>query len=40
MQAGVTQIVYLDFDTFTVAGKHEYVQADRDAGPGPARSGL
>ena len=31
IQAGVTQVVYLDFDTYTVEGKRPYLPADRDA---------
>ncbi|HVK13313.1 MAG TPA: pre-peptidase C-terminal domain-containing protein, partial [Gemmataceae bacterium] len=31
IQAGVTQLVYLDFDMFTTASKRVYVAADRDA---------
>ena len=31
IQAGVTQVVYLDFDSFRSAGDRAYTQADRDA---------
>jgi Ca2+-binding RTX toxin-like protein len=31
LQAGATQVVYLDFDTYTTPDKHLYTQAERDA---------
>jgi hypothetical protein len=28
---GITQVVFLDFDTYTTSGKHMYMQSERDA---------